>query len=197
MRTITSVGIIITAMLLVAMTRGGAAHAQYPQPTGSVAVTAAASNVTVDGSVAITATLRDLNGGVLANESCTLAIASQPGTGASVSPTSGETDANGAVHATVSVGSTPGFVVVRVTCDGLAGAVTVVASAAVVPTPPSAAGGPAGVGKPPASGIELPNTGSGSNSGASARGTRIGVGAAIFLLIVGAQAVRTYRRRRV
>ncbi|TAK71534.1 MAG: hypothetical protein EPO22_01140 [Dehalococcoidia bacterium] len=170
---------------------GGAAHAQYPQPSGSVAVTAAATNVTVGGSVAITATVRDANGDVLANESCTLAIASQPGTGASVSPTSAETDANGVVEATVDVGSTTGFVVVRVTCGDIAGSVTVVASAAVAP----AATVPA-LGQAPASGIELPSTGGGSDAGSSGFGMRIGAGAAIVLLLVGAQAARTYRRRR-
>ena len=190
MRIITSAGIVITAMLAMAVAGGGTAHAQYPQPSGSVAVTAAATNTTVGGSVVITATVRNVYGDEVADESCTLAIASQPGTGASVSPTSAETDATGAVHATVAVGSTPGFVVVRVTCGDVAGAITVVASAAVAPTATPA------LGQAPASAIELPSTGGGSGAGASGTAMRFGAGAAVVLLLVGAQAARTYRRRR-
>lgn len=190
MRTITSVGTIITAMLLMAVTSGGTAHAQYPQPSGSVEVTAAATNVTVGGSVVITATLRNDSGDVLANESCTLAIVSQPDSGASVSPTSAETDANGVVEATVTVGSTPGFVVVRVTCGHAVGSITVVAGAAVAPAATPATG------QAPASGVELPSTGGGSDPGSGGLGMRIGAGVAIVLLLASAQAVRTYRRRR-
>ncbi len=190
MRTITSVGVIITAMLLMAVTRSGAAHAQYPQPSGSVAVSAEHSNVTVGGSVEIRATVRDANGRALANQSCTLAVASQPGTGASVNPTSGKTDAKGVIEAEVSVGSTPGFVVVRVTCGSVAGSITLVAGGVEkeAETPE--------IGQAPESGIELPSTGGGSDSGSNGLGLRIGAGAAIVLLLAGAQAVRTYRRRR-
>ena len=194
MRTITAIGAIITAALLATVTQTGISRAQYPQPTGSVAVTAAQTNVTVGGSVAITATLRDLNGAAVANQACTLSIASQPGTGASVAPTSAQTNANGVVNATVSVGTTPGLVTVHVTCGGVAGAITIVASAVATPTALPAATPASGF--PPQSGVELPNTGAGATGSSSGLAARIGVGVAIVLLLGGAEAVREYRRRR-
>jgi len=187
MRTITSLGIIVTAMLLMAVAGGGAAHAQYPPPSGSVTVSADNTTVEVGDNVDITVTVRDVTGSPVVKRSCRLAIVSQPGKDASVKPKNAKTNEEGVIEATVDVGSTPGFIVVRVTCGDVAGSVTVVATAKAE-TPAT--------GQAPESGIELPSTGGGSGSGASGLGMRLGAGAAIVLLLVGAQAVRTYRRRR-
>lgn len=180
---VASLGTAIAVLLLMATLHSGTARAQYPTPSGSVTVAVAQTTVPVGQRVAITATLRDVGGTLLASHSCTLSIASQPGTDASVTPTSANTDAAGVVAATVYVGTAPGTIEVRVTCGSVTGAVSVVAGASVQPS------------APPASGVELPNTGSGAGSGSRGTDTTMVFSVVAALLVLGGHALWARRRR--
>lgn len=180
---VASLGTAITVLVLMATLHNGTARAQYPTPSGSVAVAASQTTVTVGQSVTITATLRDVGGTLLASHSCTLSIASQPGTDASVTPANANTNASGVVTATVNVGTTPGTIQVRVTCGSVTGAVTMVAGASVQPS------------APPASGVVLPRTGSGAGGQSHGSDTAILLSVAAALLVLGGHALWVRRRR--
>lgn len=129
----------------------GPASAQYPPPTGNVAVAAANAAPSLNSTVAVTATVRDQNGSPASGVQCTFGIAQQPGSSASVGAGPFTTDANGNVSTTLQTGSTAGTIVVQATCGGLTAQVSVVAGTA----------GP-GAAAPPAS---LPRTGGGAEDG--------------------------------
>ncbi len=183
MRRMTSLGAVVAVLLLTVAWRSGIAQAQYPTPSGNLTVAASQTTATAGQSVTITATLRDVNGNRLANHSCILYLANQPGTDASVTPANANTDAAGVVTAAVYVGRTPGTVVVRVTCGAVTGSVDVVAGVAV---------GPA---TPPAAAIELPGTGSGPGQQSGGTDVTVVLGMAVVLLALGIQAVRARRPR--
>jgi hypothetical protein len=139
------------------------ASAQYPPPTGNCVVTASATATETGDGVTITVTVRDIEGNPVAGELVSLGVESQPGSGASITPTSATTGADGTVHATLNVGTDPGTVVVVALAEDVACRATV-----------GVAGGEV------AGEITLPNTGSGL-----ADGTNLG-GLIIALIIAGA-----------
>jgi hypothetical protein len=183
----TAVGI-AAVMLGLTVWPGGHARAQYPAPAGNVTVTASETTATVGGSVTISATVRDVNGDPVAERRCLLVIARQPGTDASLTPASATTDASGVVTATLEVGSSPGIIEVTITCGSVSGNVSVVAGAATAPEQ----------GAPPASPIELPNTGDGGTAafGGHRTATGLWLGAVAVLLLFGVgRTARRLRRR--
>ncbi|HLB22472.1 MAG TPA: hypothetical protein VJP07_00100 [Dehalococcoidia bacterium] len=162
---------IITTMILIA-SNASTAHAQYPPPDASLTVTASQTTATAGQQVTVSAVLRDADGDVLANQPCVARVASQPGTGASVSPTDITTDGNGVARTTLNVGTTPGTIQVEVVCGTIVGRVGVILGAAA---------------QPPLSPIELPGTGSGPDTPSAGL-------SALLLLTAGAIALLAARR---
>jgi hypothetical protein len=115
------------------------AVAQYPQAGGSVTLTSASVNATLNGQVPLTCTVRDGAGAAVANTPCTIAIESQPGTDAAVGSLTitKMTDANGVATTTLRTGSTAGQIVVSAT-SGSFRSVTVVTVAGSSAAPPAA-----------------------------------------------------------
>ncbi len=133
----------------------GSAGAQYPPNPTSAALAVDNATPSTGGSVSVAVLVLDASSAPTANVGCNFSIVSQPGTDASVSPSSGATNAQGVATTTLHVGSRPGAIVVGAQCGSAAGTVSVVASAAAAP-PASLPGGPT----LPASG-----TGPGGSSG--------------------------------
>jgi hypothetical protein len=183
MRRITTLVAAFAVLLFTVASFSGVARAQYPTPSGNLTVGVSQTTAGLGQTVTVTATLRDVNGAVLASHSCVLSVVSQPGTDASVAPSSANTDANGSVTAPVNVGTTPGTIVVRVTCGSVTSTVGVVAGAAVTS------------GQPPASSVELPNTGSGAMAGSGESDTTMLLGSAVLMLVLGSIALRSRRPR--
>jgi hypothetical protein len=127
-------------------------YAQYPPPAGNVVVSPAGPNPGVNGQTTFAVTVQSEAGAPAANVNCTASIASQPGSDASVFPTSFTTDGSGKANLTLKAGSSAGPVTVAVRCGEL-NATAVIAVGAGVPLPPDT-----GVGVSPAgdeSGIEM------------------------------------------
>jgi hypothetical protein len=129
------------------------ASAQYPPPVGNCVVIADATATDVGGSVNLTVTVRDLDGLTVAGEPVTLSVTNQPGSGATVQPTSATTDANGVVIADLNVGTTAGVVEITVTTAEVSCRASV-----------SVQGGEVG------GAVELPETGSGPVAGLGLEG---------------------------
>ncbi len=178
-------GLIAAAALLASAWGATAALAQYPPPTGNVTVTTSSATAPLGGTVTLTLTVKDVNGAPVANRACTLSIASQPGTGASVTPASATTNASGVVSANLSVGTTAGVVSVSANCGGVLG----VASVNV-----------GGVQTAPSSGVGLPATGTGINSSGTSGITYVFIALAaagvLIALSAGGVTVASKRRRR-
>ncbi len=119
----------VLALLLTTALWADSAAAQYPPPTGNLVLEASSTSPSTGGAVSITATARDPNGAAVAGLACTFAIASQPGTSASVDPGPVMSDVNGAATTTLYVGDTPGTIVVDSKCGDLSALVSVVAGA--------------------------------------------------------------------
>ena len=162
-----SAGAVIAAALVFAA-YGGVASAQYPPPEGNCVLSLSSTTVPPGGSAGVTVTVRDVNGNPLANTNVTLSITKQPGAGASVTPASATTDANGMVTATVNAGTTGGVI-------------EVTASAPNVKCSGSLAAGSSAVEV-----VAAPNTGTGD---ASRRAGASPLAAALVLLAAGGAAV--------
>ena len=146
-------GVLAVATMLLAGVFSRTALADYPPPNGSVAFEV--SNTTADPGQAVTLTVivLDAAGNPVANAACTMSITDQPGSGASVTQNSAETDANGAISGTLDVGDSLGSVVVTVVCPAGPDASEVLSASGTVVVV-----GAAGPASPPAS---LPSTGFG------------------------------------
>ncbi|MDI6858515.1 MAG: Ig-like domain-containing protein [Dehalococcoidia bacterium] len=123
------------------------AAANYPPPAGSATLSASATTAATGTDVALTLTVVDSAGSALAGKACTLYVASQPGSDASVSQSGSTTDANGVLTGSLYTGTTPGAVQVVANCGNLFAGVTVLVSGAVVP--PQAPVEPVGITLPP------------------------------------------------
>jgi hypothetical protein len=104
--------------------------AQYPPPAGTVALAASDIAPAVGDTVSIAATITNAAGDPAAGAVCTFAIASQPGSDASVEPGPVTTNTDGVAATVLHVGSTEGTIVVEATCGELPGLVSVVTGAA-------------------------------------------------------------------
>lgn len=102
----------------------GVALGQYPQPGGNVTATPSNPNPAVGATVQLTVTATTATGAVDPNVSCTAAISSQPGTGASVSPTTFTTGSNGQAVLTIQTGSASGQLGLSVVCGARTTAIT-------------------------------------------------------------------------
>lgn len=112
------------------------AAANYPQPSGSATLAGSSTTVSVGGSTVLTLTVVDSSGDPIAGKSCEFYISSQPGTDASVTQGSTETDASGVITGTLYVGTTPGTVKVTANCGTLFAGFSVVAGTAAAPQAP-------------------------------------------------------------
>jgi hypothetical protein len=108
------------------------AFAQYPPPAGSVTGSVNNPAPSPGASVTVTCTVTNSQGQPVANEPCTFSIVSQPGTNASLGAPSvtANTNAQGIATAVLSVGTTPGAIVVKVSAMGVQSQVTVSPKAA-------------------------------------------------------------------
>ena len=150
-------GGLLAGAMLVAGVFASTALADYPPPSGNVAATLSATTVAAGQSVIVTAVVRDAESNPVAGAPCTMSIASQPGTGAVITPGSATTDANGVITGTLTVGLTAGNVVVRIECPTGPGA-----SEILTATVTSVVEG--GAAEPPGS-IVSPPTGAGGEEG--------------------------------
>jgi hypothetical protein len=144
--------------------------AAYPQPTGSATLSGSSTTASVGGSTTLTLAVVDSAGSPVAGKSCELYISSQPGTDASVTQDSTETDASGVISGTLYVGTTPGTVEVTANCGNLFAGFSVVAGTAAAPQAPLEPGQ-----------ITMPPTG----VGPAAYGEPYGLGLVIALLAGG------------
>lgn len=119
----------VLTLLLTTVLWADSAAAQYPPPTGNLVLEASSTSPPTGTAVSITATARDPSGVIVAGLSCTFAIVSQPGTGATVAPGPVISDVNGVAKTTLNVGGTAGTIVVRSTCGDFSALVSVVAGA--------------------------------------------------------------------
>ncbi len=110
-----------------------AALAQYPSPNGNVTGTPTNPNPGTGATVQLTITATTVSGAIDPNAACTAAIASQPGTGASVAPTSFTTGSDGRAVLTVQTGSASGQLKINVVCGSRTAGIVLAVGA-----PPSA-----------------------------------------------------------
>lgn len=157
-------GVVSVAVLTVAVSTRGA-HAQYPPPVGNCVIVTSGTSAPGGGSVNVTVTVRDGNGNLQSGVAVPLNVTRQPGTGASVTPPSGTTDASGVVTGVLNVGSTAGAVDVTASPAGMSCSATVTVGTQAVESQ-----------------VALPNTGTG---GSAADATTI-LFASILLLAAGA-----------
>ncbi|MBI2767159.1 MAG: hypothetical protein HYX53_14785 [Chloroflexi bacterium] len=122
-------GLTLTAATAVAALGYGVAAAQYPQPLGVCTVTPASANVQTNGTASFTVKTTLGDGSPAPAVPGTVAVSSQPGTGAGpVTPTY-TTNSQGTATITINTGTSAGTVNVLVTAGTLscASAVSVVA----------------------------------------------------------------------
>ncbi len=112
----------------------GVALAQYPRLRERHSDTVD-PNPGVEATIQLTVTATPARGGAAAGASCTAAISSQPGTGASVSPTSFVTGSNGQAVLTVQTGSASGQLRLSIVCGARTAAITLPVGAP--PAPPA------------------------------------------------------------
>lgn len=113
----------------------GQVLAQYPPPGGGITV-AVAPNPSLNGQTPFTVRVADHQGVAAANVECTAGIASQPGSGAEVFPSSFTTAADGSAALTLKSGDTAGEVKVVVNCGQLTATAAVPVGAAPAPSNP-------------------------------------------------------------
>lgn len=109
---------ILTLALLLSLTMAQGARAQtYPPPVGSLSVESSTTATTVGATADITATVLDNAGDPIEGAEVLFIIASQPGDDAqwsnSETEITVETNADGVATAVLSVGSTPGTIIVE------------------------------------------------------------------------------------
>ena len=160
---LTIAGTIAAGILFAATAHAGSVRAQYPPPQGNCVVTTSATTQATGGSVTVTVTVRDATGNPVANTPVTLAVTKQPGSGATITPASGSTNASGQISGTLNVGNA-------------AGAVEVTATPADTSCRASVVSGQGAV----AAEVALPNTGDGAS---------VGGASTAMLALIGALAV--------
>ena len=148
-----TVGVLAVATMLIAGVFSSTALADYPPPNGSVEFEVSTTTAGFGAGVTLTLIVLDADGNPVANAACTLSITDQPGSGASVTQDSAETDANGAITGTLDVGGSEGNVVVTAVCPAGPDASQVLSASGMVAVAGTGAGESA---PPPAS---LPSTG--------------------------------------
>lgn len=170
-KTIMTLALAALGIGLVAIT-AGSAHAEYP-PTSAASIVVAATSPTVTpgGTTPIAAVVQDSTGSRVAGTLCSFAIASQPGSDASLADSAATTNSNGIATTTLKVGTTPGNVVVKAQCGSVTSNTTVVAGASVSPAAPAA---------PAPARAALPSTGMGASASDSA--------SAVVWLVLGLMA---------
>ena len=146
-----AVGVLAVATMLVAGVFPRTALADYPPPNGSVEFEASTTTASTRQAVTMTLIVLDAEGNPVANAACTLSITDQPGSDASVTQDSAETDANGVITGTLDVGGSLGSVVVTAICPVGPGASEVLSASGTV-----VVSGTGGAAPPPAS---LPSPG--------------------------------------
>jgi hypothetical protein len=107
----------------------GTASAQYPEPSGACAAVSSATVSVPGGQTEITVTVRDADGNPLPNANVVVTVVSEPASGATLTPPSGVSDANGQFKTTLTLGSGTGTVEVAVDCGDVQTSVSVVAGA--------------------------------------------------------------------
>ncbi len=148
-----ALGFLAVATMLIAGVFSRTAVADYPPPNGSVEFEVANTTADPGQSVTFSMIVLDAAGNPVANADCTMSIADQPGSGASVTQNSADTDANGVITGTLDVGGSLGSVVVIAVCpvgpgssDVLSASGTVVVAGAVGPALPPASLPSTGIG---------------------------------------------------
>lgn len=192
-------GGLLAGAMLVAGVFAGTVFADYPPPNGNVTATLSATTVAAGQSVVVTAVVRDAESNAVAGAPCTMSIASQPGSGASITPDSTATDANGVITGTLTVGLTAGNVVVRVECPTGPSASEVLSASVTSVVEGGAAEPPGSIAEPPGS-IASPTTGTGGE--ASSSRTALVIAVTVVVLAAGASLLglsllgQARRRRR-
>ena len=131
-RTLRPLSVAGMGVLIALVASWAIAFAQYPPPAGSVTGSVNNPAPSPGASVTVTCTVTNSQGQPVANEPCTFSIVSQPGTNASLGAPSvtANTNAQGIATAVLSVGTTPGAIVVKVSAMGVQAQVTVSPKAA-------------------------------------------------------------------
>lgn len=148
-----TVGVLAVATMLIAGVFSSTALADYPPPNGSVEFEVSTTTAGFGAGVTLTLIVLDADGNPVANAACTLSVTDQPGSGASVTQDSAETDVNGAITGTLDVGGSEGNVVVTAVCPAGPDASQVLSASGMVAVAGTGTGESA---PPPAS---LPSTG--------------------------------------
>ncbi len=162
------------------------AQPAYP-PIAPSAITASIDNSrpVVGATATLICNVVDAQGGPIEGATCAFAIASQPGTDASISPESALTDSQGRATAVLSVGSAPGAIIVRVTAGTVVSQVAVNAIAATEASPTPA---------------EIPGLGgasTGASGGSAGHWLLLVPGAGVLLLAGYALLKVRFRRARL
>ena len=131
----TTFRLVLVSLVALMAFGASAAFAQYPNPNGNVTGTPSNPNPGTGTTVQLTITATTASGAVDANAACTSAIASQPGTGASVAPASFTTGSDGRAVLTVQSGSASGQLKINVVCGSRAAGVVLAVGAP--PTAPN------------------------------------------------------------
>src|SRR5438552_7370723 len=100
---------------------------------GSVSVSAATPSVPTGGTDLFTATVQDLHAAPLVSATVTWTVTAAPGVVASLTPTSGSTNASGQATTLLTAGATPGSAVLTATSAGVSATVTVTVSSGKLP----------------------------------------------------------------
>ena len=113
LRTLRMVGLMTVALLALGLS---AAAGQYPPVAGNVTLSLSNPSVSTGSTVIATVRIVDSQGHAVGGASCTASVSG--GTGASVSPSSFTSNADGSFPLSVSTGSSAGSVSLSVSCGG-------------------------------------------------------------------------------
>src|SRR6266566_72643 len=108
---------------------------------GSVSVSAATPTVPTSGTDLLTATVQDLHAAPLVSATVTWTVTAAPGVVASLTPTSGSTNASGQATTLLTAGTTPGTAVVAATSAGVSATATATVTGGVAGKPLYVVGG--------------------------------------------------------
>lgn len=206
----TRLGVILFAWLAMALWPGGGVLAQYPPPANTVVVSVSNPTPSTNSTVTITYQTQSPQGALPPGDTtqqrifaislqtpagahvCVPAIASQPGTDARLTVRNDSADSTTG-RADLFTGSTPGPIVVRVTCpQGATAQVTVLVQGTGTPTPASSPGSGTGLSSTP----RPPSTGFGARTDGTRPDLLMLAGIASAFAVASATSVVVLVRRR-
>ena len=102
---------------ILALVGSSAVMAQYPTPIGNISQTVSETEPEAGSTVSVTVSVTGIEGEAVEGASCTARVREQPGSGATVEPTTFTVGASGRATLDVTAGDTAGTVQISVRCQ--------------------------------------------------------------------------------